>query len=149
MNNIENTLTYLLTPISNAYWVKLEKAMNEINLHSGQVFVLITLWKKDGQSQVDISKNLDLASPTVNKMVKSLVESGFVRCQRGKKDSRLVRIFLTETGNNCRNLIEKQWLELESRMLSNFTETEKLILFQLFGKLKENLQSSIANRQSD
>lgn len=143
MNDIENTLTYLLTPVSNAYWSNLEKAMNEIQLHSGQVFVLITLWKQDGQSQIEISKNLNLAPPTVNKMVKNLIENGFVKSQRGKKDSRLVRIFLTEQGNDCKNLIENQWSELEARTLSNFTETEKLILFQLFGKLKENLQSDI------
>lgn len=139
MIDIENTLTYLLTPISNAYWVNLEKAMNEINLHSGQVFVLISLWKQDGQSQIELSKNLNLAPPTVNKMVKSLVETDFVRSQRGTTDTRLVQVFLTDKGNEYRSLIEEQWLKLEVRTLMSFTETERLILFQLFGKLKENL----------
>lgn len=139
MIDIENTLTYLLTPISNAYWVNLEKAMNEINLHSGQVYVLISLWKQDGQSQIELSKNLNLAPPTINKMVKSLVESGFVRSQREENDTRIVRAFLTAKGNEYRSLIEEQWLKLEVRTLLSFTETERLILFQLFGKLKENL----------
>lgn len=144
MNDIENTVTYLLTPVSNTYWANLEKAMNEIKLHSGQVFVLISLWKQDGQSQIELSKNLNLAPPTVNKMVKSLVESGFVRSQRGKTDTRIVRVFLTDKGNEIRNLIEEQWLKLEAQTLLNFTETEKLILFQLFGKLKENLTGNVA-----
>ena len=139
MINFENTITYLLTPISNAYWANLEKAMNEINLHSGQVFVLVALWKQDGQSQIELSKNMNVAPPTVNKMVKSLIESGFIRSQRDTKDTRIVRIFLTKKGNDCKNLIEEQWLKLEVQILSNFTETEKLILFDLFGKLKKNL----------
>ena len=139
MIDFENTITYLLTPISNAYWAKLEKSMNEINLHSGQVFVLVALWKQDGQSQIELSKNMNVAPPTVNKMVKSLIESGFIRSQRDTKDTRIVRIFLTKKGNDCKNLIEEQWLKLEVQILSNFTETEKLILFDLFGKLKKNL----------
>lgn len=146
MIDFENTITYLLTPISNAYWVNLEKAMNEINLHSGQVFVLVALWKQDGQSQIELSKNLNLAPPTVNKMVKNLVESGFIRSQRDTKDTRIVRIFLTEKGNNCKNLIEEQWVKLEVQTLSNLTETEKLILFDLFGKLKKNLIGNLSTQ---
>ncbi len=144
MIDIENTITFLLTPISNAYWANLEKAMNEIKLHSGQVFVLISLWKQDGQSQIELSKNLNLAPPTVNKMVKNLVKSGFVRSQRGEKDTRIVRVFLTDKGYEIRSLIEERWLKLETRTLLDFTETEKLILFQLFGKLKENLKGKVA-----
>ena len=146
MIDFENTITYLLTPISNAYWVNLEKAMNEINLHSGQVFVLVALWKQEGQSQIELSKNLNLAPPTVNKMVKNLVESGFIRSQRDTKDTRIVRIFLTEKGNNCKNLIEEQWVKLEVQTLSNLTETEKLILFDLFGKLKKNLIGNLSTQ---
>ncbi len=143
MIDFENTITYLLTPISNAYWANLEKAMNEINLHSGQVFVLVALWKQDGQSQIELSKNINVAPPTVNKMVKSLVESGFIRSQRDTKDTRIVRIFLTKKGIDCKNLIEEQWLKLEVQIISNFTETEKLILFDLFGKLKKNLKGNL------
>lgn len=146
MIDFENTITYLLTPISNAYWANLEKAMNEINLHSGQVFVLVALWKQDGQSQIELSKNMNVAPPTVNKMVKSLIESGFIRSQRDTKDTRIVRIFLTNKGNDCKNPIKEQWLKLEVQILSNFTETEKLILFDLFGKLKKNLTGILSTQ---
>ena len=146
MIDFKNTITYLLTPISNAYWANLEKAMNDINLHSGQVFVLVALWKQDGQSQIELSKNMNVAPPTVNKMVKSLIESGFIQSQRDTKDTRIVRIFLTKKGNDCKNPIEEQWLKLEVQILSNFTETEKLILFDLFGKLKKNLTGKLSTK---
>ncbi len=144
MADIENTLTYLLTPISNFYWAKLEESMNEINLHSGQVFVLLSLYKEDGQSQIEISKNLNLAPPTINKMVKSLVENNFISTARDAHDGRIVRIYLTETGKERKEYIEEKFNELECRILINFTETEKLILFQLFEKLKINLNTGDA-----
>ncbi len=141
MAKTENTLTYLLTPISNFYWSRLEEAMNEINLHSGQVFVLLALYKDDGQSQIELSKNLNLAPPTINKMVKNLVESDFIRTGSDAQDGRIVRIFLTKKGSERKELIEEKFDEIESQILVNFTETEKLILFQLFEKLKINLSS--------
>ncbi len=145
MIELENTITYFLTPISNSYWTKLEKAMNEINLHSGQVFVLLSLFKEDGQSQIELSKNLNLAPPTVNKMVKNLVEDDFVFTKNDEDDGRILRTFLTQKSFDSRSLIEEQWLKIETQIFTDFTETEKLILFQLFGKLKKNLNDEIDN----
>lgn len=142
MEKTESMLTYLLTPISNFYWSILEEAMNEINLHSGQVFVLLALYKEDGQSQIELSKNLNLAPPTINKMVKNLVENNFISTGSDARDGRIVRIYLTKNGSERKELIEEKFNEIESRILINFTETEKLILFQLFEKLKINLSTN-------
>lgn len=139
MIDFEKTLTYLLTPISNSYWSMLEKSMIEINLHSGQVFILISLFKEDGQSQIELSKNLNLAPPTVNKMIKSLVDSNFVMTKNDSEDGRVLRTFLTRKSFDSKSLIEKQWVKIETQIFLNFTETEKLILFQLFDKLGKNL----------
>lgn len=127
-----------------AYRTHLEKAMNVIGLHSGQVFVLISLWKTDGQSQVDLVKNLTLSAPTVNKMVKSLLKSGFIECRKCSSDGRLMRVFLTRKGIECQTLAAKQWSKFEAQSYSNLTETEKLVLTQLFVKLKENLSQNVA-----
>ena len=139
MNETTNTVTYVLTPISNSYWLLLERGMQKVNLHSGQVFVLLALLKTDGQSQIELSKYLNLAAPTVNKMIKSLLRKGFVRTEKDISDGRIVKIFITPEGLNCQEHIELQWQEIERKLLLNFTETEKLILFQLLDKLKNNL----------
>jgi DNA-binding MarR family transcriptional regulator len=117
--------------------------MNAIGLHSGQIFVLISLWKKDGQSQIELVNNLALTAPTVNKMVKSLIRSGFIECRKCSSDGRLMRVFLTDKGIECQSLAAEQWSKIESQSYSNLTETEKLVLSQLFLKLKENLSRDI------
>lgn len=149
MIDFEKTLTYMLTPISNSYWSMLEKSMIEINLHSGQVFILISLFKEDGQSQIELSKNLNLAPPTVNKMIKSLVDSNFVMTKNDSEDGRVLRTFLTRKSFDSKSLIEKQWVKIETQIFLNFTETEKLILFQLFDKLGKNLIDETASEQYD
>ena len=69
---IDNTLNFLFSETTNLFWVKLEQSMREIGLHSGQIFVLISLWNEDGKAQIELSQILNLSPPTINKMIKSL-----------------------------------------------------------------------------
>ncbi len=137
--NFEETITFELMQISTAYRTNLQKAMNAINLHSGQIFVLIALWKTDGQSQIEMAKKLSLAAPTINKMIKSLEKNNFVESRRCGVDSRMVRVYLTDKGKQYESPAIERWSNLETQMFSNLTETEKLIFSQLFDKLKANL----------
>lgn len=146
--DITTTLNYLLTPIANNYRAALEKAMNEFDLHSGQVFVLISLWEKDGQSQIELAGNLNLTAPTVNKMVKNLADNRFVKFRNSKDDGRIVLVFLTPKGMEIKQSIEKKWMTLEEQLLANFTDTEKLILLQLFDKLKTNLSVTFEDKSN-
>lgn len=144
--NLKNSLTYLLTQIATGYKNNLQKMMNEIGLHSGQVFVLAALWQTDGQSQIDLVKSLGLSPPTVNKMIGSLEKNGFVKSRKCGGDGRVMRVHLTEKGIAVKTPVENQWLKLETESFANLTETEKLVLQQLFGKLKENLSRGVASQ---
>jgi DNA-binding MarR family transcriptional regulator len=137
--NFTDTMPFLLAQIATAFKVELEKSMDEISLHGGQVFVLFELWKTDGLSQIDVAQALRVSPPTVNKMVRSLSEGGFVECRKCPGDGRLMRLFLTKKGLEIRPEVERQWASVEQKLLANLTETEKLVLFQLFGKVRDNL----------
>ncbi len=144
--NIEESVTYLMTQISIAYRNNLQKAMNDIGLHGGQVFVLIALWKNDGQPQIDLAKELVLTPPTINKMIGSLERNGFVENRKCSEDGRMMRVFLTVKGTQSKIAVEEQWAKLESESFSNLTETEKLILRQIFEKLKIGLNINAASK---
>src|SRR5436189_3390778 len=132
----EDTVSYLLAKVSTAFRNSLERRMGEIGLHGGQIFVLFELWQQDGLRQIDIAKRLNLSAPTVNKMLKGLIEVNLVTRSRLDDDARSTRIFLTDRAFAMREEIEAQWLELEENILSGLTETERLVLFELLGKLR-------------
>lgn len=132
----EDTVSYLLAKVTTAFRNSLERHMGEIGLHGGQIFVLLELWKQDGLRQVDIADRLNLSAPTVNKMLKGLIEINLVTRARLDDDARSTRIFLTPRGADMREEVESQWLELEESCLSGLTETERLVLFELLGKLR-------------
>ncbi len=136
---LKTTINYLFNQIFNAYRVNLEKQLNVIGLHSGQVFILISLWTEDGQRQNNIAKSLNISPPTVNKMIKSLMDAGFLSLTKDESDGRATRIFLTEKGIAIRPDVELLWQNLEDDVYSNLTETEKIVLFQLLEKTLKNL----------
>ena len=132
----EETVSYLLARVTTAFRNSLERQMGQIGLHGGQIFVLLELWKQDGLRQIDIAGRLNLSAPTINKMLKGLIEINLVTRSRLDNDARSTRIFLTERGREMREHIEEQWLELEENCLTGLTETERLVLFELLGKLR-------------
>lgn len=133
-----NSISYLLNQVSTVYYANLEKALNSIGLHYGQIYVLISLWEKDNQTQKELADNISVSPPTVNKMVKSLEKNSFIEMRRCENDSRAVRITLTEKGKDVREKVESIWKDLENDISANLTETEKLILLQILQKMKES-----------
>jgi DNA-binding MarR family transcriptional regulator len=109
--------------------------MNEIGLHSGQVFVLLELWRNNGLRQIDLADRLKIAPPTVNKTLKGMIENGLVTRSRVEDDARSTRIFLTDRGAAIENEVRAQWERLEEQLLARLTDTEMLVLFQLLEKL--------------
>jgi DNA-binding MarR family transcriptional regulator len=129
------SISYQLARINTAHKTALEKSMNEIGLHSGQVFVLLELWKNDGLRQVDLAARLNIAPPTVNKTLKGLIDGGFVTRTKVEDDARSTRIFLMERGASIEGAVKSQWERLEEQLLARLTDTEMLVLFQLLEKL--------------
>jgi len=135
--NIEGSAAYLLSKMTVAHRNSLERHLREVGLHSGQVFVLFELWKKDGQRQIDLSENVRLAPPTVNKILNGLLDAGLVTRNRYEDDGRSVRIFLTDEGKEIRRDIEAVWDIIEERTTAALTDTEQLLFRQLLTKLIE------------
>ena len=133
--DFESTVSYIFIKVGTLYKNLLERKVRTIGLHSGQVFVLMELWKRDGQRQIDLAAQLQLAPPTINKILGGLLEGDFVTRARYEDDARSSRIFLTRKGNDVRLELEALWMEMESETLADLTETERLMFIQLLRKL--------------
>ena len=131
----EDTAAFLLAKATIAHKNALQKYTNSVGLHSGQVFVMMELWKTDGQRQIDLAARLGLSAPTVNKILGGLLENDFVTRARYEDDARSTRIFLTQKGVNVREALEAAWEELEEQTLTGLTDTEALMFKQLLQKL--------------
>ena len=132
----EETISYILAKVATAYRNTLERKMFKTELHAGQVFVLIELWKEDGQAQIDLAKKLNLSAPTVNKTLGGLFLKNYVRAESNPKDKRACLVFLTDEGRAIREQIETQWIEVEESCLKGLREPERVVLFDLLSRLR-------------
>jgi MarR family transcriptional regulator, organic hydroperoxide resistance regulator len=133
----EQTAAFLLAKATVSHKNAVQKYTSSVGLHSGQVFVMMELWKTDGQRQIDLAANLNLSPPTVNKILGGLLDGDFVTRARYEDDARSTRIFLTQKGKDVREALEQAWEELEEQTLAGLTDTEALMLKQLLQKLFE------------
>lgn len=134
----EISLGALFLQNANIYRNMLEKKMNEIGLHYGQIAVLNLLWTSDGSSQIEIAAALNLSQPTVNKMVKSLMQNGFVESRDSLTDGRVKNIFLSTKAKNIEENVSEISASVEDEFFVKLTETEKLIFRQICEKLLVN-----------
>jgi MarR family transcriptional regulator, organic hydroperoxide resistance regulator len=132
----EETVSYLLAKVTTAYRTALEKHMGSIGLHGGQTFVLLELWAEDGLRQVDLARRLSVSAPTINKMLKGLIEINLVLSRRVSGDARSTRVFLTKKGRDIRVDVERRWIDLEAECLTGLSETERLVLLEVLRKLR-------------
>ncbi|HUR98756.1 MAG TPA: MarR family transcriptional regulator [Pyrinomonadaceae bacterium] len=133
--HFEDSVAFMLSKASIIHKNSLQKYASSVGLHSGQVFVMMELWKTDGQRQIDLAARLNLSPPTVNKILGGLLENDFVTRARYEDDARSTRIFLTPKGVQVREALEQAWEELEEQTLMSLTDTEALMLKQLLQKL--------------
>lgn len=134
---MKDSISYLFNQIANAFWVNMEKMTSEIGLHAGQVFVLISLWEIDGQSQAELVRNLKVSAPTIYNMVVKLADAGFVETRKSEKDARLIQVYLTEKGSQIKSKVEEQWLKIEADVFSELNETEKMMFSLLLKKIQK------------
>ena len=134
----EKSLGYVFLQTSNNYRNALEKTMNEIDLHYGQIAVLSMLWDKDARSQIALAKGLKVSQVTINKMVKSLAQKNFVSCRQCEKDGRKMRVYLTVKGRETEQRVVEKTNLLQTEFFLSLTETEQLIFKQLCDKLGES-----------
>lgn len=98
MNNKVRTLIKLTNNIYRCTQVYVDKRLEKFNLTTGSYPYLLVLNKKDGISQNDISRELNVDKSMSTRTVKKLIDLGYVKKQENKKDERAYKIYLTDKG---------------------------------------------------
>lgn len=142
---MQTHINNLLTTLNNSHREINQKVLADIGLPSGQAQILSVLWSRDGLSQADISKELGISAPTVSSLISKLESSKFLKCKKCKSDKRLVRVYLTKKGFDIRSEAEAKWRQIEEIILTDFSDTEKIMVMMLLEKIKNNLQTDISD----
>lgn len=115
-----------------------EAAMRRHGLHQGQDHLLAALWERDGSTPGEIAAALHVTTPTVVKMATRMSTAGLLVRRRDDRDSRLVRLWLTDAGRALREPVEAERRSLEEKITAGLTDAELRRLMTALGKVYES-----------
>jgi DNA-binding MarR family transcriptional regulator len=115
-----------------------ENAMRRHGLHQGQNHLLAVLWERDGGTPGEIAAALHVTTPTVVKMATRMSAAGLLTRRRDERDSRLVRLWLTDAGRALREPVEAERRSLEEKITADLTETELRCLMITLAKVHKS-----------
>jgi DNA-binding MarR family transcriptional regulator len=115
--------------------------VEELRITASQGYILMALPEAGSVTMNELSEKMRLANSTMTRMADQLVQKGMVRREPDTNDRRVVRVRLTEQGQDVRTRFKEALVNLFSQVLEDIPEGEKEnILHDL-----ETLNQSILN----
>lgn len=137
--DIEESLGFLLAKChQKAFQIFREKLLPH-NLTHPQFAVLAFLWKKDGQSQIQLGTAIEMDRTTTSGVIDRLEKQGLVNRRHHPEDRRVFMIYLTEAGRELEHTLPRLSLEANAEVASNLSEKEKETLLVLLKKMRGEL----------
>ena len=77
---------------------ELTRALAALDLKIGQLDVMMNIYRHPGMSQHDVARKLLIGRSNVTMLLPQLETQGLIRREGDQKDKRVIRLFLTERG---------------------------------------------------
>jgi len=132
-------ISYLLRAQSAFYTQRLKP----YNISYGQFPFLMALYRDDGVNQETIAKRLLFNKATITRAIDKLEQGGYVYRAHDEFDGRANLIFLTPKGREIEPVIVRLSREWNTILLSEFTESECLVLKDLMKKIVSNVMDEM------
>lgn len=142
MNSVfENkSLGFLIGFLSRQSRKYFEFHADKLGLHGGQMIVLKILALQDGLSQSDLSKKLQVDKAHIARAINKLEDKNFVTRKNCENDSRLNKLFLTESAKLLIPQIKEIYKSWTAKLGDDFNEEEKSIINSLLVRMCNNVE---------
>lgn len=131
------SLIALLYRKANAFWTL---QLKECGLCAAEYPVMLLLYRSDGITQEEISREVQVDKSAVTRVLQSLMKKGLVERKKDRDDRRCNRIFLTEKAEEYRDQVETFRESWNETLQKGMTAEERQILIELLQRAAENVK---------
>jgi DNA-binding MarR family transcriptional regulator len=138
MNNKFRDLIRLTNNIYRCTQVYLDKKLEKLNLTTGSYPYLLVLNNNQGISQNEISRELNVDKAMSARIVKKLIDYGYIRKEENENDIRAYKLYLTNKGKEViPEIIEiiQEWTDM---LIEGNAEEQIENSLEFLGKVLEN-----------
>src|SRR5205823_1308875 len=98
--------------------------LDELGVTYAQTIILIRLWDKDGQNQMELSQSAGLKQPTVVRLLDRMERDKLITRERNKDDRRVFNFSLTNKAKKACRKLEDHADAMQEVATKNFTKKE-------------------------
>ena len=118
------------------------RRMENLNLNPSQAGILFILNSHGRLSQRQLAQKIGITPPSMTVTLRKLEELGYIRKEPDECDQRILRICLSEAGQDCIGRLESVMEEMEKILYQGFTLEERLLFRRLLLAMRENMLES-------
>lgn len=135
---MQHSLSRLVAILHRSHAMYVNRMLKPLNITSGEVGFLMTLYQEEGRTQEQLSSILSIDKAAATRALSSLENKGYIQRQVNQQDKRCKCIYLTQKAKGLRQVITMEvgaW---------NF-KAAKLIGEAAYQELCMNLETILSN----
>lgn len=135
-------MSIYVNEVSKLFFDRMHQELEVIGVKKGYHHILMHLSRKDGKSQLELTKDTHFRASTISVALQKMEQEGLVERKADAKDARQVNVFLTEKGRALDELVREQFGKMEQVLLQGFSKAEEETLKTLLIKMRNNIHET-------
>ncbi|HCC78532.1 MAG: hypothetical protein A2X25_09450 [Chloroflexi bacterium GWB2_49_20] len=130
-----NNLQHYVYRLVREYELCDQMCMGQYRVTASQGYTILTLPESERITMNALSEAMGLANSTMTRMIDQLVDKGFVRRTADDEDRRVVRVSLTEKGQEIRHNLEEAQQYFFGKVLTEIPQNERHGILQVLERV--------------
>ncbi|WP_377296688.1 MarR family winged helix-turn-helix transcriptional regulator [Rhizobium sp. SGZ-381] len=142
-------LAPVLTQAARSLRTTLSQELAQAGLYAGQDGVILQLSQAPGLTPGQLAQQLAVKAPTMTRTIGRMEAQGFVERKADSADGRLIKVYLTPTGQDSVQAIQQALADSSAAALRDFSDKEIRTLIKLLKALDRNLHGQVTGDDED
>lgn len=136
----QDSLGYQIGLLSRLFDRALENELAAFNVLPGQFPALVMLYQKDGLTQADLCKRINVEQPTMANTLNRMERDGLIERIADPDDKRRSRIHLTTRAKEFKDALMEKARAVPHQAFASLDSADQDKVFSLIGRMIDNLK---------
>jgi len=137
-NDVFSSAGYLIRRLQQEIRHQMDDILGEEGITPPQFATLVTLKANDNVSNAELARISFVTPQTMVRIIRNLEDAGLIKRSEDPQHGRILRIEITEKGENLIQHCQKKVQVVEQKTLCHFTDDETEVFKQLLQKSLQN-----------
>jgi DNA-binding MarR family transcriptional regulator len=120
----------------------LQRHLGRHKINNGYWYVLRVLWEKEGLTQRELAREVNLMESSMVLMLNAMQTAGLVRRDRDKEDKRRMRTYLTPKARALKRKLLPYAATINAIAAKGISAKDRALLLAVLSKMKHNLEAA-------